>query len=190
MSFLRPSLRLSFAILLGTPLAACATHAGATLPPAWSGIAPQSALPDLAPPKCKGQKNTKSYASLTVTLSTAGGSFCIPEYGGFGGTIQYPPANPSVKLKLISSTKNYAIRRNSGKGMRSSTSSSAISGGTTFGNNVNAGGGLTSKQIAAGKPYTAYGQAVFSGFKFNSGLATPSQRKASTAASSAVSERS
>ncbi|MBV8530554.1 MAG: hypothetical protein JO104_04500 [Candidatus Eremiobacteraeota bacterium] len=139
------------------------------VPPASSLAAQRFALPDITPPKCKGQKDTKDYASLTVKLSTKGGSFCIPEYGGFGGTIEYPGAKPSVKLKLISSTKDYNHLPQLGSGTAIFYLQLALSGGTSFGTNVRAGGGLTSKKIAPGKPYTAYGQATISGFKFGFG---------------------
>ena len=64
--------------------------------PATSLAPQQGLLPNAGPPACKGQKDTKQYASLTVKLSTKGGSFCIPEFGGFGGKIKYPSANPAV----------------------------------------------------------------------------------------------
>jgi hypothetical protein len=124
-----------------------------------------SAQPDLKPPPCKGQKTTKNYASLTVKLSTQGGSLCIPAFGGFGGSVKYPSANPSVKLHLISSTTNYNHQPKLGKGMAIFYLQLALSGGTSFGTNVQAGGGLTSKKIVPDQPYTAYGQAVVSGFK-------------------------
>lgn len=134
---------------------------------------PSSALarvqPDLVPPNCKGQKTTKQYASLTVTLSTQGGSLCIPSFGGFGGKLKYPSANPSVKLKLISSTTNYNQMPELGQGTAMFYLQVALSGGTSFGGNVRAGGGLTSATIVVGNPYTAYGQAKIDGFKLNFG---------------------
>jgi hypothetical protein len=162
--WVRGSLALVAAALFG----ACAQQGGPMLPSA--PLAPQwLASPDLTPPKCKGQKNSKKYASLTVTLSTKGGSFCIPEFGGFGGTIKYPSANPSVKLKLISSTTDYNHQPQLGSGTAIFYLQLALSGGTTFGSHVSAGGGLASKSIVPGKPYTAYGQAVISGFTVNFG---------------------
>ncbi len=171
MHFLRLSLRAACAVATAALLAACAQHNG-MLPTTSSpqGLAAQAmTLPDLLPPKCKGQKSTKKYASLTVTLSTKGGKFCIPEFGGFGGNVTYPPANPSVKLALISSTKNYDKMPELGQGTAMFYLQLAISGGTAFGAKAPAGGGLTSKSIVAGKPYTAYGQAVFDGFPIDFG---------------------
>lgn len=146
------------AIAASCMLAGCA-HGGSALPPqAQAGM--QSIPPDANPPACKGQKTTKKYASLTVTLSTKGGAFCIPAFGGFGGTVKYPSANPSVKLGLISSTTNYAHLPQLGSGTAIFYLQLALSGGTTFGKDVSAGGGLTSKKIVAGKPYTAFGEAI------------------------------
>lgn len=156
---------LASAVALG--IAACA-HAGPIVPSAPLGLQ-AVAFPDANPPACKGQKSTKKYASLTVTLSTEGGAFCIPEFGGFGGKIKYPAANPSVKLNLISSTTDYNNLPQLGSGTAIFYLQLAISGHTTFGSKVGAGGGLTSKTIVPGDPYTAYGQAVVSGFKFDFG---------------------
>ena len=158
----------SSAIVSGALLAACAQH-GSGLVPSTSLVPQQGALPDAGPPACKGQKDSKRYASLTVTLSTKGGSFCIPEFGGFGGKIKYPSANPAVKLQLISSTTDYNHQPQLGQGTALFYLQLAISDGTKFGNNVSAGGGLTGQQIAPGQPYTAYGRASISGFHVNFG---------------------
>jgi hypothetical protein len=156
---------LAAAIALG--VAACA-HAGPVVPSTPAGLQ-TLALPDANPPACKGQKSTKKYASLTVTLSTEGGSLCIPEFGGFGGTVKYPGANPAVQLTMVTSTKNYNHEPQLGNGTAIFYLQLALSGGTSFGGNVRAGGGLTSQKIVPGNPYTAYGQAVISGFKFDFG---------------------
>lgn len=157
------------ASLAGAALAAgCAQRGGSMLPSA--PLARQNLIaPDVNPPACKGQVKTKQFASLTVTLSNKAGSFCVPEFGGFGGTIEYPSANPPVKLKLISSTKDYNHEPQLGDGTAIFYLQLALSGATSFGSKVKAGGGLTAKQIVPGKPYTAYGQAVISGFKFDFG---------------------
>ncbi len=99
-------MRIAFCALPAFALAACSARPAAPLP-STVFAPPASVLPEAGPPACKDQKTTQNYASLTVTLSTKGGSFCIPAYGGFGGTVKYPGASPSVKLKLISSTKDY-----------------------------------------------------------------------------------
>jgi hypothetical protein len=155
-------------------LAACSARGTAPLPvtplqPGDVASLPRVALFDLAPPKCKGQKTTKNYASLTVTLSSQGGSFCIPAYGGYGGSVKYPSASPSVKLTIISSTKNYNHQPHLGKGIAIFYLQLAISSGTTFGQNGMAGGGLTSQKIVPKNAYTAYGQATVFGVKVNFG---------------------
>jgi hypothetical protein len=152
-------------------LTACAQH-GATLPAmtAVDGDATQRVIqPDLTPPQCKGQNNAKDYASLTVRLSTKGGAFCIPAFGGFGGTVKYPSANPSVKLSLISSTTNYDDMPELGEGTAIFYLQLALSSGTVFGKNVSPGGGLASQSIVPGDPYTIYGQAVVDRVKVNFG---------------------
>jgi hypothetical protein len=148
-------------------LAACAQQGA--MPPQTAPAPSSLAMPQTNPPACKGQKDTKKYASLTVTLSSKGGSFCIPEFAGFGGTIKYPSANPSVKLKLISSTTNYNHQPKLGSGTAIFYLQLGLSAGTSFGTNVPAGGGLTAKKIVAGDSYTAYGQATISGFKLDFG---------------------
>ncbi|HTU83612.1 MAG TPA: hypothetical protein VMF61_15895, partial [Candidatus Acidoferrales bacterium] len=86
--------------------------------------------------------------------------------GGFGGTIQYPSAKPSVTMTLTSSTTNYAkLPPIAGaKGKAIFYLQLAISGKTSFGTNTQAGGGLASKKIVAGKTYTAFGVADVDGF--------------------------
>ena len=145
-------------------LAGCAQHA--MLLPAAPAAAQMARS---APPKCKGQQTTKQYASLTETLSTAGGAVCIPAFGGFGGKVKYPSANPSVQLTLTSSTTNYDGMPELGSGTAIFYLQLALSGGTDFGKNVSAGGGLESHTIVPGNPYTAYGQAVVDGIKVNFG---------------------
>jgi hypothetical protein len=158
MSISRFTLRAAFAVAVGALLAACAQHGGSLIP--GSALSPATLVsPDRKPPKCKGQTTTKQYASLTVTLSTQGGSFCIPEFGGFGGSVKYPSATPSVNLQLISSTTDYADLPQLGSGTAIFYLQLAISGGTSFGTNVQAGGGLASHKIQPGQPYTAFGEA-------------------------------
>ncbi|HVR46407.1 MAG TPA: hypothetical protein VMT95_07205 [Candidatus Binatia bacterium] len=168
MPFGRLLLRIAFCALPASALAACSTHAAAPLP-STVFAPPAGVLPDTGPPACKGQTTKKDYASLTVTLSTKGGSFCIPAYGGFGGSVKYPGANPSVKLNLISSTKDYNHLPQLGRGTAIFYLQLALSGGTSFAPKVQAGGGLTAKKIVPGEPYTAYGQATISGFTFSFG---------------------
>lgn len=170
MHFFRLSPRAACALAAAALLTACAQHGALPSASSPQGFAAQTRiLPDRHPPKCKGQQSTMQYASLTETLSTKGGKVCIPEFGGFGGSVTYPPANPSVSLGLTSSTTNYDNMPELGTGTAIFYLQLAISGKTGFGSKAPAGGGLTSKKIVAGKPYTAYGQAVFYGIKFGFG---------------------
>jgi hypothetical protein len=158
-------------VAAATLLAACAQR-GAMLPgtPAFGGNATQRIIaPNRTPPLCKGQKNSKDDASLTVKLSTQGGAFCIPAFGGFGGTVKYPSANPSVKLSLISSTTNYDNMPELGQGTAIFYLQLALASGTDFGKNVSSGGGLASESIVPGDAYTVYGQAVVDRVKVNFG---------------------
>ncbi|HEY2473174.1 MAG TPA: hypothetical protein VGI19_00085 [Candidatus Cybelea sp.] len=166
MSDLRYWLRGASAVAVFIALAACAQQDRTFAPTTLSAA---SIAPDALPPSCKGQKTTKQYASVSEQLLSKGGSLCVPAFGGFGGSIKYPPANPSVKLGLTSSTTNYDHLPNLGKGSPIFYLQLAISGGTTFGQNVRAGGGLTSQQIDPGEPYTIYGQAVVHHIPFNFG---------------------
>jgi len=109
---------------------------------------------------CKGQKTTAKSATVTDTLSSKGGSFCIPAFGGFGGTIFSPSASPSIKPKVTSSTTNYNKKMPPlGTGTALSYLQLSTSGAVQFGTKSPAGGGLTSKSIKAGQTYTAFGQA-------------------------------
>lgn len=147
-------------------LHACA-HSAALVP--GSSAATQAVLPLADPPMCKGQQDSKDHATVSETLKTKGGSLCIPEFGGFGGKIKYPGANPSVQVTLTSSTTDYNNMPQLGNGTAIFYLQLAISGGTTFGNKVRRGGGLTAAAIEPGYPYTVYGQAVIFGIKFNFG---------------------
>jgi len=150
---------LAFALLGG-----CAGHGG-FVPANNPAFAPASAPQKVA--NCKGQKTTKKYARSATKLSTKGGMLCVPTFGGFSGTIAYPPANPSVTMKLISSTTNY---NNQLLPLGPSTESPmfylqlSIAKTTAFGPNVPAGGGLASKALKASQTYTAYGHAEVDGF--------------------------
>lgn len=146
-------------------LASCAQH-GATLP----GLSPQSlALPDAKPPQCKGQQNEKDYATVTGTLKTQGGTFCIPAFGGFGGKLKYPSLDPSIQFTLSSSTTNYNNQPILGSGNPFFYLEFSTSAGTTFGSNLKSGGGLTGRKIIAGQAYTAYGEASIYGYKVKFG---------------------
>ncbi|MGA8533196.1 MAG: hypothetical protein WB615_03690 [Candidatus Tumulicola sp.] len=149
-------------------LAGCGMHSsGANVVPAFAQNAPVAA-PLAVPPACKGQKTTKQYASDSETLLSKGGKLCIPAFKGLGGSVTYPPANPSVGVSLTSSTTNYNHKLPS---LHSGTPifylQLSIAGPTSFGSKAGAGGGLTGQPIKTGSTYTAYAQAVIDGIPFN-----------------------
>jgi hypothetical protein len=149
--------------------------AGATAGCAQPGLAPATgavqalARPDLSPPDCKGQQTEKRYATLTGTLATNGGSFCIPAFGGFGGSVRYPSVNPSVSLTLTTNVRDYNHQPKLGSGKPLVYLQFAISGATQFGTNVKSRGGLTGAKIVAGQQYTAVGQVTIDHYTFELG---------------------
>ncbi len=158
-------LRAAVASAATVVLAACAQHGGALLPTSPQAVA----TPDRNPPKCKGQVNESEYSTLSGKLKTGGGSFCIPAYGGFGGKLNYPSVSPSITLTVSTSTQNYDNFPTLGSGTPLFYLAFTTSGAVTFGGKIKSGGGLTGKQIIAGDPYTAYGEASIYGYKVKFG---------------------
>lgn len=109
------------------------------------------------PPTCKGQRTTKKFGNITVKLKTKGGSFCIPAFGGFGGSMQYPGVERSVKLTIRTSAKNIYNEPQLGNGTSIVYLNLHFRAGTHFGSNLKSEGGLTSQTIYSGDTYTAYG---------------------------------
>ena len=115
-SSVSPRRRLPVALAAIALLAGCAGR-GTLIPPQSISAAP-SALSDLAtglkaaaPPKCKGQKNTKEYATVaTDSMKKGGGSLCVPSFGDWGGALQYPQTYGSAQYTVVltSSTKEYS----------------------------------------------------------------------------------
>jgi hypothetical protein len=165
MPSLGPRVAGSLAIVATLVFSACAQHGNGLLPVA----PPAVAIPDRTPRSCKGQVNKSEYATLTAKLKTGGGSFCIPAFGGFGGDLKYPSLNPSIALTLSSGTENFDNFPTLGSGTPIFYLAFSTSGGTRFGKDLKSGGGLTGKQIVAGQPYTAYGQASLYGDKVKFG---------------------
>jgi hypothetical protein len=93
-----------------------------------------------------------------VKLKTRGDSFCVPEFGGFGGTIEYPGVKRSVKLVLRSSTENiYDEPLLGSSGTPIFYLNLHFLAGTEFRTKLKSTGGLTSATIQAGQTYTAFG---------------------------------
>lgn len=139
-------------------LAACG---GSQVPTQTNGAPPSVAAPDLAPiPACKGQTNTKDYASIGAKpLSSKGGILCVPRFRGWGGSTNYPSVSSS-SMGLISSTTAYNPALFPPVG--SVTPIFYIQfgldrTGVIFGAQLPATGGLASKSLKVGKPYTVQG---------------------------------
>lgn len=142
-------------------LAACG---GSQVLTQTSGAPATVAKADIAKiPACKGQKDTKQYASISAKpLSAKGGTLCVPRFGGWGGSMNYPSASSS-SMALISSTTAYnpILFPPAGSvtpifyiqyGLNKS--------GVIFGVKLPASGGLASKSLKVGKPYTVQGAYV------------------------------
>lgn len=152
-------------------LTACAQQGGTTLP--TTALAPLGnmipAATTATPPPCTGQKDAKNDASAATTLSTKGGAFCVPSFGGWGGTIAYPAAKPSLKATVTSSTTDYKKFPQLGTGTAIFYLQLSLPKGVTFGKSIKVTGGLTAAAIKSGQDYTVYGQASVSGYKLKLG---------------------
>jgi len=162
-------------------LAACAGHSG-TLLPLQDAAAMSVARPDANPPPCTGQSTTSEYAtSASATIPSKPASFCVPEFGGFGGTIELPAAKPSITATSTSSTTNYnkMLPVFSKKGKPLFYLQMVTSALTDFGKKVKSSGGLDGKSLKAGNSYTVYGEAKLAGVAGITQLFTPCVAKAS-----------
>ena len=147
-------------------LVGCAQHSGSGLPfvPAYS----PGALPDASLPKCNGQKETKQYAEDTETISTGGGHLCTPVFGGFGGTIPYASANPSITVTLITSTTNYNHKLPQlGKGTVLAYEQLVFAKGSAFGKNAKGNASVMGAKIVVGNTYSLFSQFNVNGHKIN-----------------------
>lgn len=132
-------------------LAACAQSSGTM--PAQARLARVLT----GPLPCKGQRTTKKYGSLARKLQAKGASFCIPAFGGFGGSLQYPGVKPPVKLTIRTSTANIYGEPQLGTGTSIVYVNLHFHAGTQFRSKLESKGGLTSEAIEVGDTYTAYG---------------------------------
>jgi hypothetical protein len=148
------------AALTAVSLAACG---GSQVLTQTNGVPLSVAAPDIAQiPACKGQKNTKEYASIAAKpLSAKGGSLCVPRFGGWGVSMNYPgPTTPGAAMGLISSTTAYnpALFPPGGSVnpifyIQFGLNRSAV----IFGAKLPAAVGLASKSLKVGKVYTVQG---------------------------------
>jgi hypothetical protein len=122
--------------------------------PARHGVIPASG----GPTPCVGQRSKPTYASGSQRLHVNGGSFCVPEFGGFGGTLQYPALDRSVKFTIRTTTQNvYNEPLLGSSGTPIVYLNIHFHAGTHFGTQLKAKGGLTSTGIQSGSAYTAFG---------------------------------
>lgn len=139
------------ALAAACALAGCGQRDGAALPPATTARAAA------VPPQCKDQRTREKYAQIKVKLKARGASFCIPEFAGFGGTMQYPGVERSVKLVLRSSTTNIYDEPPLGSGAPIFYLNLHFLAGTHFHTKLKSTGGLTAATIQAGQTYSAFG---------------------------------
>ncbi len=131
----------------------CASQSNDTMP---QGYAPSSILlPEAGPHACKGQKTTKTSSSVVETLSSKGGSLCIPTFHGLGGSLEYPGAKPSGKVTVTSTTIDSGFPY-PGSGTPVLYLQIALPAATQFASKLRAGGGLTGKTIKAKSDYTVF----------------------------------
>ena len=112
-------------------------------------------------PGCKGQRTTKNYAGKSFRLSRKGGSFCVPAFGGFGGSIEYPRMDRALELTVRTSTANIYYEPGLGNGTPIVYLNLHFHSGATFGKHLKSAGGVTSQAIEPGQAYTAYGIVAF-----------------------------
>jgi hypothetical protein len=158
-----PRVKLLGAAIAVSVLAGCAGNSS-TIPAetfAASSVGLREALPDVpAPPKCKEQKSTKLYArGAKQNMKTGGGSLCVPEFAGWGGSLQYPPTAGSAKyaVTLISSTTAYkgSLLPPTGSQTPIFYVQIAFNGLPGFNATLPKGNPLVSSHLSAKKPYTA-----------------------------------
>ena len=147
-------------IFVFAALAGCTANADRVFPLPNVNLGVSIRTPAALPPKCQGQKTVSKYASITDKLATSPTAACIPAFGGFGGTLGFPGASPSITVSIIVSTTNYNHKM---PPLEKSGSplvyiQGALSGGTSFGKTLPSGGGLAGAEIVAGTTYTVTGK--------------------------------
>jgi len=145
-------------------LTACGGGSNAPLPPSIPQAAPMAKTSGPAP--CPGQSTTSLFASTpAAAFQSKAAALCIPAFDGFGGTMEYPPAKPSITAALTASTTNYnqQLPTLGKKGKPIYYLQVQTSANTAFGHSLRANGGLTSAKLVAGKSYTLYGEGISGG---------------------------
>ncbi|MBV8532045.1 MAG: hypothetical protein JO104_12075 [Candidatus Eremiobacteraeota bacterium] len=141
-------------------LAGCGGRA-AVIPPQAVSVEPSAlANPDTNPPKCKGQKGTGKYAGVSKeTMKAGGGSLCVPSFGGWGGSLQYPDSGMNYDVALTSSTTAYDPKLFPPPGSQKAVFylQYAFNGFPSFGTTIPKGKPLASTHLKPKKPYTVEG---------------------------------
>ena len=158
----------SLAATIGVALlAACASYSSSlptqpafTAPAGLHDFVSNSIGSDVsAPPKCKGQTQTKSYATVAKQSieEVKGSSLCVAAFGGWGGSLQFPGTyNASYTVSMTSSTTAYkgGLFPPGGSHTPIFYVQFAFSGFPGFYKKLPKGNPLESTHLAAGKPYT------------------------------------
>jgi hypothetical protein len=110
------------------------------------------------PPRCQGQRSRKHYAQTVTKLKRSGGSVCIAEFHGFGGTLEYPTVERSIKLTNRTTVADIYNEPELGSGNPLLYLNLHFSENTRFGASVPSQGGLESAKFVSGQAYTAFGQ--------------------------------
>jgi hypothetical protein len=155
------------AALAAAMLAGCAGNTAAIPyqttvagPAALPGTAFDVVSPDVtAPPKCKGEKETKEYGTVAsqAIKQDKGASVCVPAFGGWGGALQFPGTyNTGYTVSMTSSTKPYkgGLFPPAGSKKPIFYLQFAFNGFPGFYPSIPKGGPLESLHISAKKPYT------------------------------------
>jgi hypothetical protein len=144
-------------------VAGCA-RSGDTLPA--PGSTAVSGIRSVSPPRpaagrlptCPGQDRRKGYVQTFTNLKVHGGALCIGRFRGFGGSLEYPSVDRSVKLTNRLTITNLYNQPEFGSGAVLLYLNLHFHDNTRFGATVAAKGGLESNKFTPGQSYTAFGQ--------------------------------
>jgi hypothetical protein len=154
---------LRYALATAALLAGCA-QPGNNVAAAPDTTAPTPTVASMAraaggnPPRCPGQRSRKRYAQTVTKLKRSGGSICIGEFRGFGGTLEYPTVERSIELTDRTSLADIYYQPELGSGKPLLYLNLHFSDNTRFGASVPSQGGLSSSKFVPGQAYTAFGQ--------------------------------
>jgi hypothetical protein len=157
-------MRIRFTLAVTALLAGCGQAGGnvAVTPGTTTASAVQSFpaahAPAGNPPRCQGQRSRKHYAQTVTKLKQLGGTICVAEFRGFGGTLEYPTVERSIKLTNRTTVADIYNQPEMGSGAPLLYLNLHFAANTRFGAGVRSQGGLESRKFVAGQSYTAFGQ--------------------------------